>query len=188
MPAITELESRLLSSNTQVVKSAIKDVKDYPTSAHKNLLIHAFSVTTVPRARDLIAIALSDLQVVEGIPLIIAEIEGGRTAGQEGSLVYALENYQATPAVLAILINNVTKVAKWICTRDWETRDSALGLLRTVGNALTKEGINEATLLLESQLSRFEEKYPDDNSSISDDDLHHIRHLEEALAILASLR
>lgn len=136
----------------------------------KEQLLQFFIVTTDSLLRNQIAFMLSDLKFQKVVPFIIQKINQKELLGNNGSLVYALENLDVKDHFLAIV--------QMICDQEYESRLNAFGILQQYSNTISESSRIAALEILEKCKStlKINDTQPEENGK-----LHFIEKAKELL-------
>jgi hypothetical protein len=112
------------------------DLKETITTLHKlgdlgdrralPVLIDMLSNTHVDALRNAAAVGLRSLQDNSAVPYLFAQIQSEHTAGNRGTLVYALETLD--------MRNSLVEIVRWICNDTYEVVAMSLRVLDAQSN------------------------------------------------------
>ena len=96
--------------------------------------------------RDRIAFILSDLHYTRAIPFILRKINQKDSFNNNGSLVYALQNFNMTQYFIPLI--------RIVCDQDYEARLSAFSILQDISQKIPKRTKNKALQILNNSKAK----------------------------------
>ncbi len=140
------------------------------TSDDKEDLLKLFMATNNSLIRNYIAFIFSDIQYDKAVPYIIKKINEKSTFNNNGSLVFALENFNLKKYFIPLI--------KVICEQEFEARLMAYGIVQKYV-VLVSEGVkNKVLKILEDHRMRLEKEAIDKGENST---LHFIEKTKELL-------
>jgi len=113
------------------------------TEEDKEELLRFFVVTENHGIRNQIAFILSDVRYNKAIPYIIEKINDRKLSQNNGSLVYALENFDVKDYFIEIV--------SMVCELEYEPRYQAYEILRKYAPEISQEIREKALAMLEER-------------------------------------
>ncbi len=145
------------------------DIKNL-TENDREELLRIFMIVNNSLIRNHIAFIFADIQYTRAIPFIFKMINSKKTLNDNGSLVYALGEFDLKKYFLQLI--NI------ICNPAYEARLNAFGIINNLIDFITKKNKIKAF----ENLDKFKTKLKQEKADISENSIMHF--IEETQALL----